>query len=109
MSKTLFNQPSRTFGPAYEPELDSERIEKQHEAIRDFMLAEPENGHSQWWTLAEIREKLDHPEASISAQLRHLRKAEFGGYKVEKRRRSGGTWEYKVQEQENGKWTNGIS
>jgi hypothetical protein len=47
-------------------------------------------------------------EASISAQLRHLRKPSFGGFRVEKRRREGedtaanaktaapGKWEYRI-------------
>jgi hypothetical protein len=51
-----------------------------------------------WKTLAEIRQTFDYPESSISAQLRHLRKKQFGSYRVEKRRRNGlkGTWEYRV-------------
>lgn len=34
--------------------------------------------------------------ASISARLRDLRKPKFGGYVVERRRRTVGTWEYRV-------------
>jgi len=85
----------RTFGPAYEPKLDAKRLANQHKRVREFML---EGG---WWTLAEIAHTLEYPEASISAQLRHLRKPEFGGYKVEKRRRNseGGTWEYRVRKE----------
>jgi hypothetical protein len=41
-------------------------------------------------TLEELANKTRFPPASISAQLRHLRKAEFGGWKVEKRPRD---WE----------------
>ena len=36
-----------------------------------------------WLTLAEIAEATEFAEASISAQLRHLRKAHHGGYHVE--------------------------
>ena len=80
-----------TFGPAYDPELDGERIDKQHERIRDWMLKRG------WVTLAEIATILGYPEASVSAQLRHLRKERFGCYVVDKRRRSEtGTWEYRV-------------
>jgi hypothetical protein len=43
-----------------------------------------------WMTLAEMARKTSYPEASISAQLRHLRKAENGAHEVEKRRRK---WE----------------
>jgi hypothetical protein len=79
-----------TFGPAYSPALDGERIAKQHEVIRDFML------RSGWKTLAEIEQALGYPQASVSAQLRHLRKTRFGSYQVEKRRRSDSQWEYAV-------------
>src|ERR1700722_14253310 len=40
-----------------------------------------------WLTLGEIAEATEFGEASISAQLRHLRKACHGRYRVEKRRR----------------------
>jgi hypothetical protein len=40
-----------------------------------------------WLTLGEIAEATEFGEASISAQLRHLRKARHGRYRVEKRRR----------------------
>jgi hypothetical protein len=81
-----------TYGPSFDRQLDGARLQRQHEAIRDFMLA-----HGGWRTLAEIHEALHFPEPSISAQLRHLRKRQFGSYQVEKRRRDGaGTWEYRV-------------
>lgn len=84
-----------TYGPAYVKSLDGKRIKKQHEVIRDFMLG---NG---WKTLSEIETVLGYPQASISAQLRHLRKDRFGGFTVDKRRRTVGTWEYHVSGQGN--------
>jgi hypothetical protein len=71
--------------------------------IRDLMLDAARRGA--WLTLAEIAELTEFGEASISAQLRHLRKARHGRYRVEKRlRRAGGAaagngeaiWEYRV-------------
>jgi hypothetical protein len=57
-------------------------------------------GYEQWLTLAELASKTKFPPASISAQLRHLRKAEYGGWAVEKRRREWVTeelvWEYRL-------------
>jgi hypothetical protein len=85
-----------TFGPAYDKKLDGKRIKKQLDCIRDYMLM-----FNSWWTLSELRDVLNYPESSISAQLRHLRKDRFGGYEVNKRRRSGGTWEYKVERKDN--------
>jgi hypothetical protein len=81
----------RTYGPAFNEEKDGDRIRKQHEAIRDYMLV------NEWKTLAEIEAALGYPQASISAQLRHLRKKRFGSHYVSKRRRHEGTWEYKVR------------
>jgi hypothetical protein len=55
----------------------------------------------QWRTLDEIADVTGDPHASISAQLRHLRKPRFGGYLVEKRsrgRRDQGLFEYRVQD-----------
>jgi hypothetical protein len=60
-----------------------------------------------WLTLDELSMLTHYPPASISAQLRHLRKQEFGGYEVEKRQRLSGrilhgedfgtVWEYRLQ------------
>lgn len=84
-----------THGPAYDEELDGERVATQLEVIRDQML----RWNRAWFTLSELERRLGYPQASISAQLRHLRKKRFGGYTVEKRRRNGaGTWEYRVRE-----------
>lgn len=57
-----------------------------------------------WVTLAELAAKTKFPPASISAQLRHLRKAEYGGWGIEKRRREWVreelVWEYRLAEGE---------
>jgi hypothetical protein len=71
--------------------------------IRDLMLEASARGA--WLTLPEIGESTAFGEASISAQLRHLRKARHGRYRVEKRQRRLGQsepgqatwlWEYQV-------------
>jgi len=53
-----------------------------------------------WVTLAELAASTSFPPASISAQLRHLRKARYGGWVVEKRRREWikeeVVWEYRL-------------
>lgn len=62
-----------------------EQSETQLDVIRDLML---QAAHREGWlTLGEIAGRTGFGEASISAQLRHLRKARFGRYRVEKRRR----------------------
>ena len=83
-----------TFGPTFVAEHDGDRIQTQMDRVRDFMLRQPTHH-----TLEEIAAGTGDPAASISAQLRHLRKPRFGSYQVEKRRRgnpSHGLWEYRV-------------
>jgi hypothetical protein len=80
-------------GEAYNQLLDHARLTKQHERIKSAMLDE------RWRTLDEIAQITGDPAASISAQLRHLRKPRFGSHVVEKRRRgdpSLGLYEYRV-------------
>jgi len=85
-------------GPEYSPEHDHTRLTNQFERIKEVML------DGQWRTLEEISRLTGDPHASISAQLRHLRKPRFGSYQVERRARGDredGLFEYRV----NGKLT----
>ena len=66
---------------------DARRLRSQREIIRDVMLSAAEC--DTWLTLGELRALTRYGEASISAQLRHLRKSEHGGYEVVKRHREG--------------------
>ena len=59
--------------------------ETQLAAIRELMTRAGARGL--WLTLGEIAEATEFAEASISAQLRHLRKPRHGRHRVEKRRR----------------------
>lgn len=80
-------------GSSYCPELDHSRLANQHEIIKDIMLDE------HWRTLSEIENMTGFPQSSISAQLRHLKKNRFGGFRLEKQRRgdrSKGLFEYRV-------------
>jgi hypothetical protein len=55
----------------------------QRDVLRDVMLAAGKYGA--WMTLRELARLTRYGETSISAQLRHLRKAQCGGYVLEKR------------------------
>jgi hypothetical protein len=68
-------------------EYDARRLRSQREIIRDVMVCAAES--ETWLTLGELRAITRYGEASISAQLRHLRRAENGGYLIEKRHREG--------------------
>ena len=78
-------------------------LRTQREVLRDVMLSAGECGA--WLTLQELAALTHYGEASISAQLRHLRKPRFGGFVVEKRLREnqvvrgaeiGSVWEYRL-------------
>ena len=82
-----------TFGPTC-TEADAVRLTTQKEQIRAYLLTGP-----YFYTLAEISAYTGFPEASISAQLRHIKHEKIGLHTYEKRRRNGGhggTWEYKL-------------
>jgi len=82
-------------GSDYVAPIDGPRLLRQHERIRDLML------DGTWRTLGEIAAATGDHEASVSAQLRHLRKPSFGEFQVDKRRRgtaSRGLWEYQVRQ-----------
>jgi len=82
-----------TFGPAFDEALDGKRVRTQMVRLRDYMLK-----YSAWSTLQSISLVLGYPQASVSAQLRHLRKQQFGSYQVDKvRLDKGGTWLYRVR------------
>lgn len=75
----------------------------QREVLTPLMLVAGRAGN--WLTLRELATMTGYGEASISAQLRHLRKPEFGGFRVEKRcrdaasvagRHAGPVWEYRL-------------
>ena len=80
-------------GPVYEEKHDKIRLTGQilriFEAIKD----------GGWYTLNEIHSKTKDPQASISAQLRHLRKDRFGSHTVDKKprgKRNSGIWQYQL-------------
>lgn len=80
-------------GPDYSQEHDQKRLTGQ--LLRIFNLMKDGN----WRTLSEITEATGDPQASISAQIRHLRKPRFGSHTVYKRHKGepcNGLWEYRV-------------
>jgi len=61
---------------------------RQRDVLCDVMLSARQC--ETWLTLEELAKLTHYPQASISAQLRHLRKPEYGGHVVEKRPRGTG-------------------
>jgi hypothetical protein len=78
---------------------------RQRDVLCDVMLSARQC--ETWLTLDELSKLTHYPPASISAQLRHLRKPEYGGYQVRKRQRVvgkvlrgedfGTVWEYQIR------------
>lgn len=80
-------------GADYDPQYDDPRLSTQHGRVKQVMLP------GDWKTLFEISRLTGDPPASVSAQLRHLRKKRFGSYTVERRirgEREDGLYEYRL-------------
>ena len=79
-------------------------LRTQRDVLCDVMLAS--SAGETWLTLLELSRLTTYGEASISAQLRHLRKPKYGSFTVEKRLRDsdavirsaelGALWEYRL-------------
>lgn len=77
-------------GPEYEPGRDAVRLGAQIKRVFDAMK------DGQWRTLERIGEITGDPVASVSAQLRHLRKEKYGSHDVKRRHAGGGLFEYQL-------------
>mgnify|MGYP003344064058 FL=1 len=77
-------------GADYDHDRDSVRLTGQLLRIWNVVV------DGQWRTLKDIAQRTGDPEASISAQLRHLRKPRFGGYTVEREYLYNGLYRYRV-------------
>ena len=77
-------------GSDYDPARDDDRLRGQQLRIWSLMC----DGH--WRSLGDIAAATGDPEASISAQLRHLRKPRFGSFIVLKRHQGDGLYHYRV-------------
>lgn len=86
-------------------ELNRVARRRQRDVLRDVMLSARKC--EIWLTLEELAKLTHYPPASISAQLRHLRKPRNGGFLVRKRPRISGVilrgedfgtvWEYRLK------------
>lgn len=95
----IFEKPKLDFnnarfdGSDYKPEYDDKRLTGQIKRIYGLMI------DGKYRTLGEIEAVTNDPQASISAQLRHLRKPRFGSHILNKRRRGereNGLFEYQL-------------
>lgn len=77
-------------GDTYDPEQDLGRLRGQVNRVYYAMK------DGQWRTAEEISRITGDPTPSIQARVRDLRKAKFGAYFVESRRRDKALWEWRV-------------
>jgi hypothetical protein len=80
----------RFAGSEYEPMRDDVRLTGQLLRIWNVV------SDQRWRSLDEIAQATGDPQASISAQLRHLRKERFGAHEVEKLHMGNGLYKYRV-------------
>jgi hypothetical protein len=83
---------------------DRLHIPTQLEILRGILQLAAQ--YDSWMTLEELARKTHFAEASISAQLRHLRKEKHGAFRIAKRRREWAealrtnenerVWEYRI-------------
>lgn len=85
-----FTAPPRFNGADYQPDRDNARLSGQLQRVFDCMKG------GQWRTLPDIAKITGDPEASISAQLRHLRKDRFGGHTVNREYIADGLYRYQL-------------
>jgi len=77
-------------GAVYDDARDRLRLSTQLQRVYDLMQ------DGRWRFLQEISDETGDPPASVSAQLRHLRKKRFGGFTVEKSYQGDGLFLYRV-------------
>jgi len=77
-------------GETYNEGRDRKRLDGQAADVFEYMA------HGDWRTLADIASNTGHPEASVSARLRDLRKSHLGGFTVERRYIAKGLYQYRV-------------
>lgn len=77
-------------GETFDRARDLSRLNAQARDVYEYMA------HGQWRTLADIAQNTGHPEASVSARLRDLRKPTLGGFTVERRYIAKGLYQYRV-------------
>lgn len=86
----------RFAGADYDHARDAARLDGQLLRIWSLMVL------GEWKTLAEISSATGDPPASVSAQLRHLRKQRFGSHQVQKIHLGRGLYRYRLVPNPNG-------
>lgn len=87
---------TKAFDGATATTADTPRLNGQLQAVYDTM------SDGQWYSIENLSQKVAQAtkkpvsQTSISARIRDLRKAKFGGYNVERQKVSDGLYEYRI-------------
>lgn len=92
VQKDFFDKPFD--GSDYNDKRDRKRLTGQCKRVYKTM----ETGR--WLTLDDIAAEAKAPQASVSAQIRHLRKPKFGSHIIDKRHNNNGLFEYRLRPRE---------
>lgn len=79
-------------GETYDQARDGKRLDGQMADVFALMR------DGQWRTLGEISGATGHPEASVSARLRDMRKPSLGGFTVDREHVRKGLWRYRLRD-----------
>ncbi len=75
-------------GATYDPALDEVRLTGQMRDVFECLK------HRAWVSVTEIAKRTGHPENSVSAQIRNLRKRRFGAWEIQRYRHKSGLFLY---------------
>lgn len=87
---------STRYARDFSTDADKQRLGWQMDKVLGYLASTAIRERDRWLTIEEMRIYLEaqwkcrFPEASLSAQVRNLRKSEFGGFDILSRRREGG-------------------
>ncbi len=77
-------------GETYSRPRDQVRLNSQMQDVFNAI------SDGQWTTLSILEHQTGHPQASISARLRDLRKSKFGSHQIDRVYAGAGQWEYRM-------------
>lgn len=77
-------------GDDYQSDRDKPRLTGQIKDVITFMR------DGLWHSVTQIAATTQHPEPSVSAQLRNLRKDRFGGHTIERKYAGGGLYLFRL-------------
>ena len=79
-------------GDDYQPDRDKRRLTGQIKDVLTWI------SDGRWHSVHTISAATNHPEPSVSAQLRNLRKKRFGGHTIDREYRGDGLYVFRLSD-----------